>query len=121
MKSVIKSYVSLTKPTIVLLFAMTGLTAIVLERSLLTQPVKLLIIFIGITLTAGSANALNMYFDRDIDEIMKRTKKKRAIPLKLIKPLHALWFGLVLGAIATGLLLIWGNILSAALGLGTIL
>ena len=86
MKSAITNYVSLTKPTIVLLFALTGLTAMVVEGSLLHQPVKLLIILICIAFTAGSANSLNMYFDRDIDEIMTRTKRKRALPLKTISP-----------------------------------
>jgi protoheme IX farnesyltransferase len=121
MKSVISSYVNLTKPTIVLLFSLTGLTAMVVEGSLLSQPTKLILVLIGITLTAGSANALNMYFDRDIDEIMLRTKRKRSLPLKKVSPTQALWFGLVLGALATGLLLWSANLLSALLAVGTIL
>src|SRR5580698_3875951 len=115
MKSVVTNYINLTKPTIVLLFVLTGLAAMVMEGSLLHDPLKMAVILIGITLTAGSANALNMYFDRDIDEIMRRTRKKRPLPKKEIQPKQALAFGLILGVIATALLLFLGNPLTALL------
>jgi heme o synthase len=121
MKSAISSYVNLTKPTIVLLFSLTGLTAMIVEGSLMASPLKLGLVLLGITLTAASANALNMYFDRDIDEVMKRTKKKRSIPLKKVTPLQALCFGIILGIVATGILLWVANPLSAAIGVATIL
>jgi protoheme IX farnesyltransferase len=120
MKSAISSYVNLTKPTIVLLFSLTGLTAIVLEGSLLHDPLRLGIILLAITLTAGSANSLNMFFDRDIDEIMKRTRLKRSIPNKKVEPINALRFGILLGVLATGLLLWVANPLTAFLGVFTI-
>lgn len=53
-------------------------------------------------MTAGSANALNMYFDRDIDALMDRTKRRRPIPLHKITPENAAKFGLVTGALAIG-------------------
>ena len=75
----------------------------------------MLVILIGITLTAGSANALNMYFDRDIDEIMKaheeesgrcRSKSDHSSRMLLFLASH-------LGVIATALLaLVSGNPLS---------
>src|SRR5690349_4244286 len=118
MKSAITSYINLTKPTIVLLFSLTGLVSMVLEGSLVHKPFIFFAILVGITLCAGSANALNMYFDRDIDEVMKRTRRKRPLPLKKITPQNALYFGLILGAISTGLLLAFGNMLAAFLGVG---
>jgi heme o synthase len=118
--TLLKSYIDLTKPTIVLLFTLTGLAAVVIEGSLLQSPLRLTVILLGILLTAGSANALNMYFDRDIDEVMVRTRRKRPLPLKKLSPAHALWFGLVLGAVATFLLLIFGSPLAAFFGFGTI-
>ncbi|MCC6277593.1 MAG: protoheme IX farnesyltransferase [Oligoflexia bacterium] len=121
MKSVISSYVRLTKPTIVLLFALTGFTALYIEGSLLSHPLRLAVVMFGICLTAGSANALNMYFDRDIDELMARTKKKRPLPLKSLSPTQALYFGVITGFIAMGCLIWAGSTLSAALGLFTIL
>jgi len=120
MKSVIASYVNLTKPTIVLLFSLTGLTAIVAEGSMVHQPIRFAMVILAITLTACSANALNMFFDRDIDEVMKRTRKKRALPLKQISPRSALIFGLVLGVMAIGILLYYANPLSAFIGAFTI-
>lgn len=120
MKSIIKSYVNLTKPTIVLLFALTGLSAMVIERTLMDSPMKFWMILLGITLSAGSANALNMYFDRDIDEIMQRTRVKRPLPLNQIPPESAYRFGMILGAISTGILWYFGSPLAAALGVFTI-
>ena len=55
---------------------------------------------IGGTLAAGSANALNCYFDRDIDERMRRTRR-RPLPAHAVAPTAALVFGGVLGVLAT--------------------
>jgi protoheme IX farnesyltransferase len=96
----LSAYFSLMKPTIVLLFLVTGFAAIVVEGSLLSDPLKLVLVMIAMGLTAGSANALNMYFDRDIDAKMERTRKRRPIPLEHIRPEHAAIFGLCTGAIA---------------------
>ncbi|MEW6055191.1 MAG: heme o synthase [Bdellovibrionota bacterium] len=117
----IADYVQLTKPRIVLLFALTGLAAIVMEGSLRAEPLKLWAIVLGIVLTAGSANALNQYIDRDIDAVMERTRKKRPLPAGRLSPQSALFFGLATGTIATALLYGFGNLLTAALGVGTIL
>lgn len=96
----ISAYFSLTKPTIVTLFVVTGLAAIVVEGSLLSQPLKLFFVVLAMACTAGSANALNMYFDRDIDSLMDRTKRRRAIPTEKVKPENAAIFGLVIGIFA---------------------
>ncbi len=98
----VSAYFNLTKPTIVMLFLVTGFASIVVEGSLLSQPWKLLFVLLAMGLTAGSANALNMYFDRDIDALMDRTKRRRPIPLHLISPERAAIFGLVTGALAVG-------------------
>lgn len=109
----ISAYVSLTKPTIVLLFLVTGFAAIVVEGSLLAQPMKLLLVMLAMGCTAGSANALNMYFDRDIDSLMDRTKRRRPIPLHKISPQHAAIFGIVIGAFAIGYYWIAANWVAA--------
>ena len=54
---------------------------------------------IGGTLAAGSANAINCYLDRDIDELMTRTRR-RPLPAHQVDPQRAVVFGLVLGAIS---------------------
>jgi protoheme IX farnesyltransferase len=68
---------------------------------------------IAMGLTAGSANALNMYFDRDIDARMERTRKRRPIPLEKVSPAKAAAFGLVIGGIAIGYYLVAINWVAA--------
>lgn len=93
----------------------------VVEGSLLQSPFKFFLVLVSITLCAGSANALNMYVDRDIDQIMQRTRRKRPLPLKQISPLNALWFGIILGAVSTGILIAVSSFLAALIGVATIL
>jgi protoheme IX farnesyltransferase len=109
----ISAYFSLTKPNIVLLFVVTGAAAVVSEGSLLGQPGKMALVILAMALTAGSANALNMYFDRDIDALMDRTKRRRPIPLHKISPENAAGFGLVIGAIAITFYLLATNWVAA--------
>lgn len=118
--SKLNAYINLTKPTIVLLFLVTGIASIVVEGSMLNDPLKLCLVMIAMALTAGSANALNMYFDRDIDAQMDRTKRRRPLPLHKVNPTQALIFGLVTGSIAM-IYFAWQiNFLSAFLSFFTI-
>jgi protoheme IX farnesyltransferase len=114
------SYFLLTKPRIVLLVLMTGFTAMLFEGSLLADPLRLAGVLLGILMAAGAANALNQYWDRDIDAVMSRTRDKRPIPTGKISPRGALWFGLISGIAAIWLLKTAGNTFAALLGIGTI-
>src|SRR3989338_10300198 len=96
MKSV-QAYIALTKPTIVLTFALTGAAAMVVEGSLLANPVRFFLVLMAITLTAASANGFNQYFERDIDSRMERTRLRRPLPLKNMEPRKALFFSIFLG------------------------
>lgn len=116
----VQAYVQLTKPRIVLLVAITGLASMVMEKSLLAKPVHLWMVLLGIVLSAGSANALNQWYDRDIDAVMKRTSKKRPLPQGRLSPFKAMVFSIATGALGTALLYSYGNWLAAALGVGTI-
>src|SRR4051794_39506112 len=71
---------------------------------------------VGGALSAGSASALNCVYDRDIDEQMRRTRR-RAIPRHIVTPRAATVFGITLGLLATAILYLWVNPLSAALSL----
>ena len=93
----IKSFFVLTKPTIMLLVVVTGGTALVLEGSLLSHPLKFILALIAIYLTGGSANALNQYFERDIDAKMKRTAGRRPLPQHQIGKIPALVFSILIG------------------------
>src|SRR5664279_6648315 len=71
---------------------------------------------IGGTLAAGSANAINCYLDRDIDELMTRTRR-RPLPSHEVEPERAVVFGIVLGVIACVELAWFVNLVSEFLAL----
>ena len=75
---------------------------------------------IGGTLSAGGANALNNYYDRDIDQVMKRTSK-RPLPNHRIEPSHARNFGWALGVAGFVVLWLTSNLLAAAISTGALL
>jgi heme o synthase len=116
----IAAYVALTKPRIIELLLVTTVPAmIVAQRGM--PPVELILLtLIGGSLAAGGANAINCYVDRDIDQVMPRTRK-RPLPAHKIKPLKALVFGIVLGVGAFGFLWATVNLLSAALAIAALL
>ena len=78
--------------------------------------VATLLLMLGGAAAAGGASAINHYLDRDIDELMVRTRQ-RALPSRRIAPRAALIFGVVLNVFAFGLLAAWVNLLTAALTL----
>ena len=72
---------------------------------------------LGGSVVAGGANAMNMYFDRDIDELMLRTRG-RPVPAGQIEPERAALFGLSLGALGFAFLQLSVNLLAASLTIG---
>ncbi len=120
MNSSVNSYIQLTKPRIVVLVLVTALAALVVEGSLLSHPGRLLLTLFAITLVAGSANAFNQYFERDLDAQMARTRTRRPLPLNQVSPRHALAFAVAIGILSVGLLYLLATALSAWMALGTI-
>lgn len=115
------SYLLLTKPTIMILVVLSGAVSLFIEGSLLSSPIKCGAILLAVYLTGGCANALNQFFERDIDAKMARTQKRRPLPQGKIQPTNALIFIVAIGVVG---ILIFGamfNWLSAMLSLGTIL
>jgi protoheme IX farnesyltransferase len=105
-----RNYLLLTKPTIMILVILTGATALIVERSLLNQPLKFFLVLLALYLTGGSANALNQYFERHIDAQMSRTSKRRPLPLGKIEPMNALIFSIsigIAGILVFGLVFNW--------------
>jgi len=114
------AYVALTKPRIIeLLLVTTVPTMVVAERGL---PALGLIAatVIGGTLAAGGANAINMYVDRDIDRLMKRTQR-RPLVTGVISARNALIFAIGLEIIAFFELWVLVNLLSAVLAVSATL
>ena len=110
----IGAYFALTKPRIIELLLVTTVPAMVLAARQWPGTGLVLATLIGGTLSAAGANALNCYFDRDIDEIMRRTAR-RPLPRHRVSPRSALVFGVLLGV--AGFLWLWAftNIVAAAI------
>lgn len=117
----ISNLIQLTKPSIMFLVVTSGATALIIEGSMLSDPLLFLIFLFGLFLTGGSANALNQYFERDLDARMERTSARRPLPTKKISSKAALIFALGIGV--AGIIILWYsfNMLTAMLSLGTIL
>jgi protoheme IX farnesyltransferase len=115
-----RAYVALTKPRIIeLLLVTTVPTMIVAQRGM--PPVWLVVAtVIGGTLAAGGANAINMYVDRDIDEVMQRTRRRPLVTGE-VTPRAALTFAVALEVVAFAELATLVNALSAFLAVGATL
>ncbi|MBI3743987.1 MAG: protoheme IX farnesyltransferase [Chloroflexi bacterium] len=113
-KQLAMAYVALTKPRIIVLLLITALGAMFIAAKGAPPLQATLLVMIGGTLAAGGANALNHYLDRDIDQMMSRTRK-RPLPSQKIEPRNALVFGIALNVLAFTILATWVNVLSASL------
>ncbi len=115
-RDVLAAYVGLTKPRIIELLLLTTVPVMFLAQWGVPALGLVVATVLGGTLSAGSANALNCVYDADIDERMRRTRR-RALPRHIVTRRAALVFGLALGVVSTlwlGLLVNW---LSAGLAL----
>jgi heme o synthase len=119
-RSKVGAYVALTKPRIIELLLITTVPTMVLAERGWPGWQLVLLTLIGGTLSAGGANAVNMYVDRDIDSLMPRTQG-RPLVTGVIEPRNALIFAIALEAAAVALLAITVNVLSALLALGAAL
>jgi len=116
----IGGYVALTKPRIIeLLLVSTVPTMVVAERGLPSIWLMVATV-VGGTLSAGGANAINMYVDRDIDAVMDRTKG-RPLVTGLVTPRAALTFAIGIEVISFGFLWAFVNLLSAVLAVSACL
>ncbi|HYZ93523.1 MAG TPA: heme o synthase [Actinomycetota bacterium] len=113
------AYVALTKPRIIVLLLVTTIPAMVLAEHGLPSVRLMVATLIGGMLTAGSANALNQYLERDIDEKMKRTRS-RPLPSHAVAPRNALVFAVAVGLAGFVWLALVVNLLSALLAAGAI-
>ena len=114
------AYVALTKPRIIELLLVSTVPTMFLAAGGLPSIWLVPATLAGGTLAAGSANTLNCYLDRDIDEQMSRTAR-RPLPRHAVAPRNALIFGVVLGAVAVSFLWLTTNALAASLALAAIL
>jgi len=94
----VADYANLLKPRVMMLVVFTAIVGMVMapgEIPLWQGLASILCIAIG----AGASGAINMWYDRDIDQFMARTQK-RPIPAGKVEPTQALVFGVVLSVIS---------------------
>ncbi|MGD2102499.1 MAG: heme o synthase [Acidimicrobiia bacterium] len=100
-RSRVAAYAALTKPRIIELLLITTVPSMVLAAGTWPGTWLVLATLVGGALSAGGANALNMYYDRDIDEIMRRTRS-RPLARHDVSPRSTMVFGIVLGIAGFG-------------------
>lgn len=114
----IAGYIALTKPRIIELLLVTTVPAMVVAQRGMPSGWLILNTVIGGTLSAGGANAVNMYVDRDIDRIMERTQG-RPLVRGVMTPRAALTFAIGLEIVAFLYLWLLVNLLAALLALAS--
>ena len=106
-------YIALLKPRVMSLVVFTALVGL-LVAPVHVNPVVALSSILFIALGAGASGALNMWWDADIDRMMRRTQR-RPIPAGKVEPGEALGLGLALSGIAVVMLALSANLLAAGL------
>jgi protoheme IX farnesyltransferase len=106
----VSDYFSLLKPKVMSLVIFSGFAGLlVAPNALEMHPLLIAVAMLCLAVNAGAAGAINMWYDRDIDAIMNRTKD-RALPKSLMNPTEALSFGIILSLLSVmlmGLALNW--------------
>ena len=118
--AVVRDYVALTKPRVVVLLEVTAVAAMVMAAR--GWPGWHLVAYtvLGGWLAAAGANAINCWYDRDIDARMGRTRS-RPLAAGRIEPRSALVFGVALAAASFLLLSVAVNLLAASLAMAAFL
>ena len=109
----LRDVVALAKPRITLMVLLTAAGGVWLSPARAPARVVALAL-VGTALIVSGANALNMFIERDIDGLMKRTKN-RPLPAGRMSPRFALWFGVACSVVAVPILAIGVNATTALL------
>ena len=107
----VADWIVLLKPRVLTLVVFTGIVGLVVAPGHL-HPVRIIAAILCIAVGAGGAGAINMWYDRDIDAIMRRTSR-RPIPAGRIAPGHALGFGVTLAVSSVLVMGLAANIATA--------
>ena len=119
-RQTVSSYINLMKPHVTILLLGTTVATMAIAQRGWPGLGLVLATLLGGTMAAGSANCINCYIDRDIDQVMTRTQR-RSLPSGKVQPTQALIFGLLLGAGSFAIFGLSVNLLSAFLALAAIL
>tara|TARA_B100000945_G_C20360828_1_gene587037 strand:- start:45 stop:1100 length:1056 start_codon:yes stop_codon:yes gene_type:complete len=118
----IRAYMALMKPRVLILLQITALCSVLIhdalewrlngEWNLLETGQIMLVVTIGGLLSAGGANSINMWYDRDIDPEMSRTNR-RPVPSGAVSPKNALWFGISISILGVAWFMAMTNAVAA--------
>ena len=112
-EALVSDYLALLKPRVMSLVAFTGFAGLVVAPGSL-HPLLAAVAVLCIAVGAGAAGAINMWYDRDIDALMRRTRK-RPIPAGRVAPDEALAFGVTLSLFSVMVMGVAVNWTAAAL------
>ena len=112
----IGDYFALLKPRVMTLVVFTGFAGLAIAPGQI-HPLLAAVGIFCIALASGAAGAINMWYDRDIDAVMERTRD-RPIPKGRVEPAEALTFGVILSVFAVMMMFLATNAVAAGL-LGT--
>ncbi|MCZ8312096.1 MAG: heme o synthase [Magnetospirillum sp.] len=114
----VADFVALLKPRVMSLVVFTGLVGLMLAPPSL-HPFEAAVAVVCIAVAAGAAGAINMWYDADIDALMRRTST-RPIPAGRVDPSEALAFGVVLSIASVVTMILATNLVAGALLAGSI-
>ena len=106
-------FFALLKPRVMSLVVFTGFAGLVVAPGEI-HPLLAAVAIFCIALASGAAGAINMWYDRDIDAVMERTRE-RPIPTGRVEPAEALTFGVILSAFAVMMMFLATNAVAAGL------
>lgn len=118
-ESSLSDYITLMKPRVMSLVVFSAITGMVMAPGKI-HPFLAFVSILSISLGHASAAALNMWYDIDIDSIMKRTQQ-RPLVRGVISHENALSFGIILGFFSVMIMSLCINYISGILLLVTIL
>ena len=98
----VRDYVSLLKPRVMSLVVFSGFAGLVVAPGEI-HPFLAAVAIFCIAIASGASGAINMWYDRDIDAVMTRTRG-RPIPMGKVPAAEALSFGIVLAAFSVALM-----------------
>ncbi len=109
----IGDYFALLKPRVMTLVVFTGFSGLAIAPGQI-HPLLAAVGIFCIALASGAAGAINMWFDRDIDAVMERTRN-RPLPMGRVEPAEALAFGVILSVFAVMMMFLATNAVAAGL------
>ncbi len=109
----VRDYIDLLKPRVMSLVVFTGWIGVMIAP-VHVHPFKTLLAVLAIALGSGAAGAINMWYERDLDALMARTRN-RPLPAGRVAPDDALGLGVLLSIFSVLLMAVSTNLVAAAL------